>query len=97
MLEELLHRLHHADYWRKPYSQWSVNTWDQFYFEQYPNGPKQLSHRDLGRELRILVKNLDIKTRKGQKVLELIHELKELKVSILHILRNIKILTGVVS
>ncbi|CAG8660184.1 22349_t:CDS:2, partial [Rhizophagus irregularis] len=27
-------------YWRKPYTQWRINTWDVFYYEQYPDESK---------------------------------------------------------
>ena len=74
--KEILKKVRHAGYWKKHYTQWGLDTWDQFYFEQYPNVSKQESHDSLGNELEVLKKNLDSKTRKGRKVLYLTCQLK---------------------
>jgi hypothetical protein len=76
LLKEILNKVHHSNYWRRPCMQWAINTWDTFYFGKYPNRPKVSSYHDLGKELHVLVKLLEPKTNEGKKALELKHQLK---------------------
>ncbi|PKY55590.1 hypothetical protein RhiirA4_475159 [Rhizophagus irregularis] len=56
-------------YWERPYTQWKVSSWDDFYLEKYPNASKRKSHDSLGSELDALIKNLKPKTKNHNKVL----------------------------
>ncbi|CAG8532589.1 3647_t:CDS:2 [Racocetra fulgida] len=63
--KEILNKLRHSSYWERPYTQWTINTWDNFHFINYPDKPKVSSHRDLGKELKVLVELL---RKKGESV-----------------------------
>jgi hypothetical protein len=79
--EEVLHKVQHANYWKRSYIQWGIESWDQFYFKEFPNSTKQISHTMLGTELEILIRNLEPKSRKSRRLLDL---KCQLKVSIAH-------------
>ncbi|CAB5342380.1 unnamed protein product [Rhizophagus irregularis] len=49
-------------------STWRIDTWDDFYYEQYPDESKWLSHRDLGKELDVLINNLEPEKKERKKV-----------------------------
>ncbi|CAB5364298.1 unnamed protein product [Rhizophagus irregularis] len=70
------HNLCYANYWKRSYTQWRIDTWDQFFFKEFPNASKQISHTALGLELETLIKNLEPKTRKKRKALDLKCQLK---------------------
>ncbi|CAG8648679.1 10221_t:CDS:2 [Dentiscutata erythropus] len=74
--KEILNEVRHSSYWERPYTQWTINTWDNFYFINYPNKLKVSSHRDLGKELKVLVELLGPETKEGKKALALKRQLK---------------------
>ncbi|GBC21673.2 hypothetical protein GLOIN_2v1763835 [Rhizophagus irregularis DAOM 181602=DAOM 197198] len=74
--EEVLHKVQHANYWKRSYIQWGIESWDQFYFKEFPNSTKQISHTMLGTELEILIRNLEPKSRKIRRLLDLKCQLK---------------------
>jgi hypothetical protein len=74
----------YANYWKRSYIQWGIDSWDQFFFKEFPNESKQSSHSALRMELEALIKNLEPKSRKSRKALDL---KCQLKVSIFNILR----------
>ncbi|CAB4399518.1 unnamed protein product [Rhizophagus irregularis] len=39
------HNLCYANYWKRSYTQWRIDTWDQFFFKEFPN---EISHTALG-------------------------------------------------
>ena len=92
--EQVTREVHYVNYWKTPFAKWNLNTWEQFYLEQQPNGSKESLRRALGKELEVLIKYLKPKTRELKKALALSCQLK---VSILYVLRNVKILTRIVS
>ncbi|CAG8628864.1 8602_t:CDS:2 [Rhizophagus irregularis] len=75
--EEVLHKVQHANYWKRSYIQWGIESWDQFYFKEFPNSTKQISHTMLGTELEILIRNLEPKSRKIRRLLDLKCQLKK--------------------
>lgn len=77
----LTYKVQHANHWKRSYIQWGIESWDQFYFKEFPNSIKQISHTMLGTELEILIRNLEPKSRKSQRLLDL---KCQLKVSIAH-------------
>jgi len=89
--EKVLIKLQNTEYWKRPYGEWEKDTWN-LYFEKFSNGSERSSHRDLGNELDILIKNLNPKSKEEWKILALKRE-----VSVLHILRNVKVLTSIPS
>ncbi|RGB29044.1 hypothetical protein C1646_767084 [Rhizophagus diaphanus] len=74
--EEVLHKVQHANYWKRSYIQWGIDSWDQFYFKEFPNSTKQISHTMLGTELEILIRSLEPKSRKSRRLLDLKCQLK---------------------
>jgi hypothetical protein len=75
--EEILNKVRHASYWKRPYTQWGINTWEPFYFETYPDAKSKWKlHNDLGNELDILIKNLKPGTKESNKALTLKNQLK---------------------
>ncbi|CAB4422607.1 unnamed protein product [Rhizophagus irregularis] len=80
MLPETVNcNVHYSSYWERPYTQWKVSSWDDFYLEKYPNASKRKSHDSLGSELDALIKNLKPKTKNHNKVLLLKRNLEKLK------------------
>ncbi|CAG8497997.1 17194_t:CDS:1 [Racocetra persica] len=73
--KEILNEVRHY-YWERPYTQWTINTWDNFYFINYSDKPKVSSYRDLGKELKVLVELLGPETKEGKKALALKRQLK---------------------
>lgn len=70
MLPETVNcNIRYSSYWERPYTQWKVSSWDDFYLEKYPNASKRKSHDSLGSELDALIKNLKPKTKHHNKVL----------------------------
>ncbi|CAG8639288.1 9505_t:CDS:2 [Funneliformis caledonium] len=67
--EEVLTQLVYREYWEKPYSEWEdVKTWDHlFIIKDNRDATDQLSHDALGKELKILIKNLKPETREIEK------------------------------
>ncbi|CAB5349482.1 unnamed protein product [Rhizophagus irregularis] len=57
-------------------STWRIDTWDDFYYEQYPDESKWLSHRDLSKELDVLINNLEPETKERKKVAAVKRHLK---------------------
>ncbi|PKC02471.1 hypothetical protein RhiirA5_453774 [Rhizophagus irregularis] len=58
-------------------STWRIDTWDDFYYEQYPDESKWLSHRDLSKELDVLINNLEPETKERKKVAAVKRHLKK--------------------
>ncbi|CAB4487973.1 unnamed protein product [Rhizophagus irregularis] len=80
MLPETVNcNVHYSSYWERPYTQWKLSSWDDFYLEKYPNASKWKSHDFLGSELDALIKNLKPKTKNHNKVLLLKRNLEKLK------------------
>jgi hypothetical protein len=59
--EAVKSNVRHPSYWERPYPQWRINSWDDFYFEKYPNTSRRNSHTSLGSELEALISNLEPK------------------------------------
>ncbi|KAF0548402.1 serine/threonine protein kinase [Gigaspora margarita] len=72
--KKILDKVRYSSYWKRPYTRWTINTWDNFYFINYPN--KVSSHRDLGKELKVLVEQLGPETKEGKNALALKRQLK---------------------
>ncbi|CAG8573720.1 6070_t:CDS:2 [Acaulospora morrowiae] len=75
--KEVSSQLRYPDYWERSYSQWSLDTWKQFFYEKIPRATKRGSCNALAKELEILANNLKPKSKERQKALSLKRGLKE--------------------
>src|SRR3989337_1622436 len=44
MLESILKKLRHYDYWKKLETQWGLESWDNYYFFTFIDATKRKSH-----------------------------------------------------
>ncbi|CAB5371081.1 unnamed protein product [Rhizophagus irregularis] len=45
------------EYWQKPYTKWSIESWDAFYFKEHPNATIRNLRSYLAGELRSITEN----------------------------------------
>ncbi|GBB87975.1 hypothetical protein RclHR1_01450003 [Rhizophagus clarus] len=74
--EEAVHKVQHPNYWKRSYYQWAIETWDQFFFNEFPDSTKQVSHSILASEIKVLIENLESRTRRSKKLINLKQQLK---------------------
>ncbi|GES81019.1 hypothetical protein GLOIN_2v1763835 [Rhizophagus clarus] len=75
--EEAVHKVQHPNYWKRSYYQWAIETWDQFFFNEFPDSTKQVSHSILASEIKVLIENLESRTRRSKKLINLKQQLKK--------------------
>ncbi|PKC76098.1 hypothetical protein RhiirA1_406770 [Rhizophagus irregularis] len=46
-----------SEYWQKPYTKWSIESWDAFYFKEHPNATIRNLRSYLAGELRSITEN----------------------------------------
>ncbi|CAG8652086.1 12043_t:CDS:2, partial [Funneliformis caledonium] len=73
---EVTDKLHNAKYWKRPLSEWNLNTYEQFYAEQHPKESKESFRRVLGKEIEVLKKHLKRNSKEGLKLSDLKSQLK---------------------
>ncbi|CAG8731677.1 16689_t:CDS:2, partial [Funneliformis mosseae] len=73
---EVTDKLHNAKYWKRPLSEWNLNTYEQFYAEQHPKESKESFCRVLGKEIEVLKKHLKRNSKEGLKLSDLKSQLK---------------------
>ncbi|CAG8588889.1 2904_t:CDS:2 [Acaulospora morrowiae] len=80
--KEVSCQLRYPDYWERSYSQWRVDTWNQFFCKKVPGTTKQMSCDALVKELEILINNLKPRSKEIRKASWLKRELKVLRLLI---------------
>ncbi|CAB5385432.1 unnamed protein product [Rhizophagus irregularis] len=86
LTEKVLNKLVNTEYWRQSYTQWDVIL----YLKKYSNDTKEerRAYGTLGTDLKVLFENLKPRSKEGQKVRILKRQLKELKVSVLMVMKR---------
>ncbi|CAG8741808.1 7160_t:CDS:2, partial [Cetraspora pellucida] len=63
----------------RPYREWKLTTWEDFYTNKYPNKTKEESHNSFRRDLDVLISKLEPKTAIYDKALALKRDFLNLK------------------
>ena len=74
--EDILRQVQNVSYWKRPESQWNIDSWDRYYSETYPEKSRRKSHNTLGGELDVLIKNLEPKKSEYQRAFAFKRQLK---------------------
>ncbi len=75
--DKILDEVRYTNYWRRPLTEWGIETWDDFFFEEIQKSTRK-SHQALESELKTLMRIIDRKSREGQKLISIKHKLKDL-------------------
>ncbi|GBC01294.1 hypothetical protein RclHR1_04130010 [Rhizophagus clarus] len=75
--EVTLSQTRYREFWEKPISQWSSESWEDFFSKKFSTQSKQASHIVLKSELEVLIRTLNPGTRALAKANRLLKDFKK--------------------